>query len=164
MPPFCATAPTALILMYVKLKRWQTCNENTSKGWFFFLFFLFFFRRGPLMTLAPQWTRHLLVWGSLRWVERWEGLWRCADRVAVCGGMGSICISVWDPDSSGFSLHPDLLHACLTVYCPPTTSRSSLSTHLSFSAGTTRTYMPYTNTNARMHTQEPRVKVIISWL
>lgn len=42
MPPFCATAPTALILMYVKLKRWQTCNENTSKGWFFFLFFLFF--------------------------------------------------------------------------------------------------------------------------
>lgn len=48
---------------------------------------------------------------------RWEGLWRCV--VAACEGMGSICISVWDPDSSGFSLHQDLLHACLTVYCTP---------------------------------------------
>lgn len=38
--------------------------------------------------------------------------------MAACGGMGSICISVWDPDSSGFSLHPDLLHSRLTVYCP----------------------------------------------
>lgn len=161
MPPFCATAPTALIPMYVKLKRWQTRNENTSKEW---IFFFSFFSGG-----ARWWPWHhselVIYWseGHYAGFERWEGLWRCADRVAVCGGMGSICISVWDPDSSGFSLHPDLLHACLTVYCPPA-SRSSLSTHLSFSADTTRTYMTYTNTTARMHTQEPRVKVIISWL
>lgn len=38
--------------------------------------------------------------------------------MAALGGTGSIRISVWDPDGSGFSLHSDLLHACLSVYWP----------------------------------------------
>lgn len=128
MPPFCATAPTALIPMYVKLKRWQTRNENTSKEW---IFFFSFFSGG-----ARWWPWHhselVIYWseGHYAGFERWEGLWRCADRVAVCGGMGSICISVWDPDSSGFSLHPDLLHACLTVYCPPPPPLTPPSPHI----------------------------------
>lgn len=74
---------------------------------------------GPAGDPAPLGQSHYVPasW-SWRLADKREGLWRCVGPVAKCGGMGSICISVWDPDSSGFSLHPDLLHACLTVYCP----------------------------------------------
>lgn len=97
----------------------------------------------------------------LSWADRWEGLQRCIGQVAVCGGMGSICISVWDPDSSGFSLHPDLLHACLTVYCHPA-SRSSLSTHLSFQQDHTHIHDTHKCKYTHTQTQNLRVKVIIS--
>lgn len=80
------------------------------------------------------------------------------------------CVEGWDLSVSLSGILTALALVCTqTSYmhvslftAPPPTSNSSLSTHLSFSAGTTRTYMTYTNTNARMHTQEPRVKVIIS--
>lgn len=82
--------------------------------------------------------------------SRQAGSFTAAEWQSVCGGMGSIRVSVWGPDSSGFSLHQDLLHACLTVYCPPTPPPpllTRLHTHIYHSSKTTRTYVAHKHEN-----------------
>lgn len=97
----------------------QVPNENSVSLSLNIFVCVIYFCEACWWPSTPRWTHHLLARWSLSAADRWEVLWRSADRVAARGGMGSICISVWDPDSSGFSLQPDLLHICLTVYCPP---------------------------------------------
>lgn len=130
----------------------QVPNENSVSLSLNIFVCVIYFCKACWWPSTPRWTHHLLARWSLSAADRWEVLWRNADRVAARGGMGSICISVWDPDSSGFSLQPDLLHICLTVYCPLPVSRSSHSTHLSFQQDHTHMcdthkhkYMPYTH-------------------
>lgn len=155
-------------LLHWKKTAGQVPNEN-SVGLSLNIFLcVIYFWEACWWPSSPRWTRHLLARWSLSAADRWEVLWRCADRVAARGGMGSICISVWDPDSSGFSLQPDLLHTCLTVYCtpstPPTVSRSSHSRHLSFQQDHTHMCDTHTNTNTcRTHVKHG-VKVSISWI
>lgn len=78
--------------------------------------------------------------------------------MAACGGMGSIRISVWDPDSSGFSLHPG--PPTCTSRCLLAPAHTQPAPHIYHSSRTTRTYVAHAN--RKTHRTELGVKVVFS--